>query len=444
MQKLNFNRANARRFLSKAFCAVATAALCSISAFPQAKKVEIGVTSTPDNSEVSLTLVQRFQQHQQKTKSPADRYDVTVNSPKSVNILDAKDKFYVHSLEGCRTSVYRLSDFEPLAVVNHTFDHKNQHLFSETAYLDYKFQTRKSSLNVFAGKPVESCFSHEGKYLWVTYYRRSYDPNAIDPSALCVIDTDADTIVRVMPTAPLPKMIACSPDSRTIAVTHWGDNTMALIDVSSHNPEAWKYLKNITIDRRLSFNFDETDTVKIDRDNNCGHCLRGTVFTPNNSFVLIGKMGGNGIAVIDVVKQKYLGTVAGMKQNLRHLLIKNGYIYCSINRTGFVQQASLDDFLAHIAKNTDKPFTAWKSVYVGEGARTIVAGPDGKYIFAAVNNKSKIAVVRTADMKVIAECAADSYPVGMDISEDGKTLIVTAQGKAGNGGNSVMIYSIKN
>jgi hypothetical protein len=45
-------------------------------------------------------------------------------------------------------------------------------------------------------------------------------------------------------------------------------------------------------------------------------------------------------------------------------------------------------------------------------------------------------------MKVIAECAADSYPVGMDISEDGKTLIVTAQGKAGNGGNSVMIYRV--
>ncbi|WP_459952495.1 YncE family protein [Dysgonomonas termitidis] len=410
----------------------------------QSRLTAIGTTSTPANSEVSLTLVQRFQQRQQKTKSPADRYDVTVNSPKSVNILDTKDKFYVHSLEGCQTSVYRLSDFKPLAVVNHMFDRRNQHLFSETAYFDYKFKTRKSSLNVFAGKPVESCFSHNGKYLWVTYYRRSYDQNAIDPSALCVIDTDADTIVRVMPTAPLPKMIACSPDSRTIAVTHWGDNTMALIDVSSRDPKAWKYLKNITIDRRLFFKFDENDAVKIDRDNNCGHCLRGTVFSPDNNFVLIGKMGGNGIAVIDAVKQKYIGTLAGMKQNLRHLVIKHGYIYCSINKTGFVQQASLDDFLTHAAKNTGKLFTAWKSVYVGEGARTVVVSPNGKYVFAAVNNKSKIAVVRTADMKVIAECAADSYPVGMDISEDGKTLIVTAQGKSGNGGNSVMIYSIKN
>ena len=43
---------------------------------------------------------------------------------------------------------------------------------------------------------------------------------------------------------------------------------------------------------------------------------------------------------------------------------------------------------------------------------------------------------------VIATCDADSYPVGMDISGDGKKLIVTAQGKSGKGGNSVMIFDV--
>jgi DNA-binding beta-propeller fold protein YncE len=46
-------------------------------------------------------------------------------------------------------------------------------------------------------------------------------------------------------------------------------------------------------------------------------------------------------------------------------------------------------------------------------------------------------------MKVVAQCPADSYPVGMDISSDGKTLIVTSQGKSGDGGNSVMVYKIE-
>jgi hypothetical protein len=45
-------------------------------------------------------------------------------------------------------------------------------------------------------------------------------------------------------------------------------------------------------------------------------------------------------------------------------------------------------------------------------------------------------------MKVVAEIPADSYPVGMGISPNGKHLIVTAQGKANGGGNSVMIYEI--
>jgi len=37
---------------------------------------------------------------------------------------------------------------------------------------------------------------------------------------------------------------------------------------------------------------------------------------------------------------------------------------------------------------------------------------------------------------------ADSYPVGMDISADGRLLIVTAQGKSNGGGNSVMLYQL--
>ena len=276
----------------------------------------------------------------------------------------------------------------------------------------------------------------------MTYYRRTYDLNAIDPSAVCIIDTEADTIVRVMPTAPLPKMISCSPDNRTIAVTHWGDNTIALIDIQSDNPADFKYLKNIAIDRRLSLSFAENDT--IDRDNNCGNCLRGTVFTPDNKYVLVGKMGSNSVAVVDVETQKHIGSIFGMRNNMRHLIISKGNLYLSINKTGYVQKANLKDLLLfneHGKRN--KIYSKWQSVFVGEGARTIVADPSGKYIFAAANNKSTISVVRTSDMKVVAQCPADSYPVGMDISSDGKTLIVTSQGKSGGGGNSVMVYKIE-
>jgi len=415
--------------------------LLSVNIQAQVQRVKIGTTSSPPNAEANLSLIQRFQQYNQKPGHLNDIFDKNINSPKSVNILDRLDKFYVHSLEGCLTAVYSLSDFRLLTTIHHDFNQKNQHLFLEDSYFDYKFRTKKEKLNYFSGKPVESCFSHAGKYLWVTYYRRTYDPNAVDPSAVCIIDTDADTIVRVMPTAPLPKMISCSPDNRTIAVTHWGDNTVALIDISSDTPTEFKYLKNIVIDYRLPLTF--SGNIAVDRDQNCGHCLRGTVFTPNSQYVFIGKMGSTSVAVVDVENQKYIGSVSGMKGNMRHLIINNGYLYLSINNAGFIQKASLTDFLAHIQENGNEKFNAWTNVYVGEGARTIVAGFDGKYIFAAVNNKSQISVVRTSDMKVVAQCPVDSYPVGMDISEDGQFLIVTSQGKANGGGNSVMIFKLE-
>jgi uncharacterized protein (TIGR02145 family) len=89
----------------------------------------------------------------------------------------------------------------------------------------------------------------------VTYYRRSYDANAIDPSAVCIIDTDSDSIVRVIPTGPLPKMITCSPDNKHIAISHWGNNTVALIDIQGNNPKQFHYVTELLVDKKMSLDY---------------------------------------------------------------------------------------------------------------------------------------------------------------------------------------------
>jgi hypothetical protein len=86
----------------------------------QVSHIEIGTKSTPANAEINLELIHRFQHYNAEPKSKADIYDKTIHSPKSVNILDNNDKFYVHSLEGCETSIYRLSDFTLLKTIKHT------------------------------------------------------------------------------------------------------------------------------------------------------------------------------------------------------------------------------------------------------------------------------------------------------------------------------------
>ena len=330
-----------------------------------------------------------------------------------------------------------------MSVIKHRFGKQNSHLFQETTLFDYRFRTKASKLNTFNGKPVEGCFSHNGKYLWVTYYRRSFDVNAIDPSAVAIIDTDTDSIVRVMPTAPLPKMIACSP--KYVAVTHWGDNTVGMIDISSGNVNDFKYVKHFVVGHRLRLNY--SSSKKINRDSHCGYCLRGTVFSPDNKYLLVGRMGrkgGGGIAIFDIENMRYLRTVLGMQLNLRHLVINGNTIFLSTNQSGYVQKTNVNNLISFAKNSRAIAYRKWQSRYVGKGVRTIVVSSDGQYIFAAVNNKSKIAVIRSKDMKIISSINVDSFPVGMGISHRNNLLIVTSQGKSEiGGGNSVMIFKIE-
>jgi DNA-binding beta-propeller fold protein YncE len=134
-----------------------------------------------------------------------------------------------------------------------------------------------------------------------------------------------------------------------------------------------------------------------------------------------------------------------MQSNVRHLVINGDNLFLSANTPGMVQKCNWRSFVKSRIQNEEKEvqFTDFESIYVGSGARTIVTTSDGKYLFAAVNNGSKIVGVRTSDMNIVAEIPADSYPVGMDISSDDSELIVTAQGKSSGGGNSVMVFKLK-
>lgn len=390
-----------------------------------------------------LKLVKIIQSKVMSPKDPLSVYEPAINSPKSITYSKDGSKFYVNSLEGYTTIVFDSKSLKKLKEIRHEFNASNNKLFkdNENSVFDYKFKQTKAEYNHFLGKPVESCLSHDGKYLWVTYYRRDWDPKAESPSAVAIIDTEKDEIVRVMPSGPLPKMIACSGDNKFIAVTHWGDNTVGLIDVSSDDPMEFKYVSHIIVDNRLSMNF----SASSDRDSDCGNCLRGTVFTPDNKKILIAKMGGNGIAVIDVETKKYLGTITGSYLNLRHLVINQGYLVLSSNKFGIVQKAKLEDIFAQKFNEQNQiVYTKWETVSVGPGARTIDITEDGKYVFACVNNACKVAVVDALTMKKIAEVDAAQFPVGMALSPDGKQLITTSQGKDAvpGSGNTVMVFEV--
>jgi DNA-binding beta-propeller fold protein YncE len=312
----------------------------------------------------------------------------------------------------------------------------------ETTVFDYPFfNGREGNRNVFAGKPVEMAFSHGGRYLWVPYYRRSYDPNASSPSAMAIIDTRSDRIVRVMPTGPLPKYIAVSPDSTVAVVTHWGDNTLGAIDIRGDDPAQFRYVGHWTVEYRMP-----VEGLEGNRDSNCGFCLRGTVFTPDGKTVLVARMGGGGLAGFEASTGRYLGTLLDFVANPRHILISpdGRTLYASGNQSGAVGRYDLAAMLRALAGAAGKRIAGpgGEMLAVGRGARTIALSPDGRTLYAAINNESRLVKVDLAGWRVVDRAAVDPFTVGLAVSPDGRTIVTTSQGRSGQGGgNSVGLYT---
>ena len=424
----------------KSFCLFILSFVFAMPVWAQTEHPALGTKVSSTDGSFTITLLSKKQNYSYAESATLDK---DIRSPKSVNIHPNGKKFYVNSLEGGKTVVYATGSNEKLKVIEHQFTEADSLLWSKPSGL-YPFTHYKKNLNTFRGKPVESAFSHHGRYLWVPYYRRSYDINAQDPSAVAVIDTRTDSIVKLMETGPLPKMVAVSGDNRYVAITHWGNNTVGIINIEGQTPDEWYYENCVTVQHKLTLNFSLTTSVN--RDINSGLCLRGTVFTPDGRYLLVGCMGGNGgIAVIDLSDFSYLGHVYGMKTNLRHLVIRDGYIYLSINKEGCIQRIPLETFYEAIGQMENQKVTlsGWENCKVAAGARTIDITPDGRDVVAACNFSSRLVVVDTDSFTEIARIMADSYPVGLDISKDGRFVYTTSQGRDGAGGNCVDIYQME-
>lgn len=370
--------------------------------------------------------------------------DPEINSPKSVRFAADGKKIYINSLEGGQTLVYSWPDLVKQKTITHQFGPANQNLFDgESTVFGYPYYQQKANPNYFRGKPVESELSHEGRYLWIPYYRRDFDSSGQSPSAVAIVDTTTDEIIRVMPTGPIPKYVAASADGKYVSVTHWGDNTVGLIDTSSGDPRAWRYVAHLTVENQMS----QAGKAGTDRDATCGLCLRGTVFSPDGQYLLVARMGGGGVAGFHIPSRKYLGSVMKIASTPRHLVLSpdGKTLYASSNSAGQVSAVALDEVIAQLERAGGRrvPGPAWKGVSVGSGARTVDISPDGQFLFVAVNVSSEVVVVYAPALKVVARLKVDPYAVGLALAPDGRAVILTAQGRAGRGGgNAVNLIAV--
>lgn len=372
-------------------------------------------------------------------------FDANMLSPKSAAFSPDGKTLYINALEAGKTLAYDFPSLKPKAIVSHTFTSQSSALFNGAATVfNYPLAREQQGKdpNVFTGKPVEMAFSHNGKYLWTPYYRRSNDPRSAGPSAVAIIDTTSNKIVRVLPTGPLPKYVAVAPNSSSVAVVQWGDNTVIKFDTTSPNPQNWKASQHWVVERQL-----DVSNIGGDRDKNCGYCLRGAVYTTDGKYLLVARMGGGGIAGFEVESGKYLGTIANIAATPRHLVMSHDgkTLWVSSNVSGILSSLPVADVIAALQTANGKRVTGpkGKQLNVGGGARTVSVAPNEQFAYVATNSAQRLAVVNLNTWTVSQTIAATPFPVGLAISPDGCYVVSTSQGRVGKGGgNTVDVFKV--
>ncbi|HEY6095300.1 MAG TPA: hypothetical protein VIU93_10155 [Gallionellaceae bacterium] len=409
-------------------------------------RLAIGERSRPADGVVRMTLIARRQSYNPHPTHPMDFYDTGVKSPKSVAFNPQGDKVFVNSLEGEDTVIYGRQGFQRLATISHRFSRKDKPLFADHMPFGYKFASAVREPNVFSGKPVEMEITHNGRFLWVPYYRRDFDARGVMPSGLALIDIPTEKIVHVFHTGPIPKGVKASPDGKLLAISHWGDNSVGLLDISGDDPRTFKPYELLIVDKQLPLK-----NVKANRDQDCGFCVRGLAFTADSKYLFVGRMKRGGLAVfkVDGAKPDYLGTLHGIDPSPRDLKINGEHLYVSSNGTGFVFKFMWRELLALIESSRVKDIhiTAqdvhMEKVFVGLGPRSLNVSRDGKWLFVAVNKASEAVAVDCSSMKIVSRVDVDSFPVGLALSPDETELWVTSQGRRGAGGNSVSVFHLR-
>ena len=355
---------------------------------------------------------------QAQPSHPRDVFDAQVASPKSVQFLPAGNKAYVQALEGQATLVYNTNTLTRTRVIVHRFGAKHTPLFLPNKRYAQRLLNAQAPQPVqhFTGKPVEGTFSHKGRYLWVSLYRRSYDPLSQMPSALSVIDTQTERIVRVVNTGSIPKFLTLSPDQQKLAVIHWGENTVGVLGFegdlpppslqpanASVRPLQVQHLAEWVVGKRLALDF----TQKVNRDQQCGLCLRGATFTRDGAHLLVGRMGGGGISVLNTQTGRHVGVVGGSKPSPRHLVLSRDgkSVYVSANVSGWVEKFEVAAVLKAAysqggGQNAPKSIKPSRQVRLGSGVRTIALHPHKNLLLAVVNRR--LMVIITGDV-----CAKD-------------------------------------
>ncbi len=360
--------------------------------------------------------------------------DDEMSSPKSVQFSLNDTSFYIQALEGSKTLVYSFPKIRKVNSIKHHFDSKVQDFYSNN-YRNHFFKYPDASID-WNGKPVEAVLDESRGLLYVSSYRRDNDNRVIFGSTLSIIDTSTNKMIGSLPTSSIPKVLSLSNDKNLLSVTNWGDNSITIWDVSSA-PNKIKLKNHIQVASEI----DQKRIEPSDKDSSCGFCLRGTTFTNDDKFIMISGMKSGGVLfMLDTTTSK-ISKINVPFLPIRHIVASKKLKKYFFSTTGegsicTVTENGIKDGLKNglINKNdiqcrkTNSPI------------RTIDISEENGIGVATMNQSCEISIFKLDTLQELQKLPAPCYPVGLTFSSNGNAIIVTAQGKQGEGGHKVGIY----
>ena len=312
----------------------------------------------------------------------------TDNNVKSVVFDPQKKYLYSLNLEGGSIYEYDRASRE----INRRLQ------FKQTKAKGYDYEKHKWLPNSFAEKPVEGCFTHEGKFLWASLHNAEgivawniEDTSAVVPEGL---ETRQATLIVPNPkkdikktlhlsffkTGKTPKVITASQDGRYLFVANWHSNSVSVLDIESASPQDWKVIKEIKV----------------------GSIPRGMSVSADGSRLFIGQMGSNTLSVIDlqsleVVKKVQVGRTP------RHLI--------SDGRNLLISLSSPEKLL----KVSENQLETLRKVSTKDDPRTIALSPDHSLLFVVCYSDDILQIFDAHTLNLLFETASSHKPVGVEI-----------------------------
>jgi DNA-binding beta-propeller fold protein YncE len=312
---------------------------------------------------------------------------------KSVLFNSSGTKLYALSLEGM--CIYE-------------FDRKSKKILREINFKPTRARGWDYSLNrgipSFAEKPVEACFSHQDKILWVSLHNAGgIVPIVMDtlpqrkslsvlPGKVAYI-TDferqkRDTVqLPLIRTGEIPKVIAETADSKFLAVSNWGSKSVSILKLN--DTLVAPYGKKIA-------------TINLPA------IPRGIAVDDKNGKTYVAIMGGNKIAVINNKNWKIEKSLP-VPTNPRHLLLdSNGNLFISFNAI-----AQIGCFKANTGKSLFKVNTHLQP-------RTIALSKDQRFLFATcyAGNSVDVFKINRNGFTRIYSFRCSGKPVGIALYEN--------------------------